>query len=285
MSGTPSGQETPVPFSNLVGTLRFSRPELRPRRRTHDSTWDKLSRNVPKTEADWQTVRRRHDFDSAERIPGTLARLLDPLEESNLHKVVFLAGCSVGMHEASDKAPTYSSLRQFLGTPPPWQYQTTSRISDNMENTKTDSSSLCRSLNLPRRLKAPWSFTSHFYFITCVLTLALGTHLFSEEELQRFASAIRTSRLDSRLPPLPPPITPPIRPIQNFATFDISESLRRKVIKATNQLRGFNPAPPGLASEVDLYAYEWSTVHQAVVDEAMKNLVGVLQNVVSSLIV
>ncbi|GKU05487.1 unnamed protein product [Fusarium langsethiae] len=115
MSGTPSGQGTPVPFNDLVGLLRFPAPEPNPRRRTHDTTWDKLTKNVPKTEADWQTVRRRHDFDSAERIPGTLVRLLDPLEESNLHKIIFLAGCSVDLHEARDKAPVYSTLRQFLG--------------------------------------------------------------------------------------------------------------------------------------------------------------------------
>ncbi|RKL23436.1 hypothetical protein BFJ72_g14503 [Fusarium proliferatum] len=117
MSGTPPGQESPVPFSDLVTTLRFPAPAPKPRRRTHDPIWDKLARKVPKTEADWQTVRRRYDFDSPERIPGTLARLLDPLEESNLHKIVFLAGCSVDLHEASDKEPVYSTLRQFLGNP------------------------------------------------------------------------------------------------------------------------------------------------------------------------
>ncbi|KAF4455316.1 hypothetical protein F53441_2330 [Fusarium austroafricanum] len=102
MSRTPSSQETPIPasFSDLVSTLRFPapapepEPEPEPRQRTHDPTWDKLIRNVPKTEADWQTIRRRYDFNSAERIPDTLARLLDPLEEGNLHKIIFLAGCN-----------------------------------------------------------------------------------------------------------------------------------------------------------------------------------------------
>ncbi|KAM0540479.1 hypothetical protein ACHAO7_011151, partial [Fusarium culmorum] len=117
MSGTRSGQGTPVPFSDLVDTLRFPAPEPRPRRRTHDRTWEKLAKNVPKTEADWQTVRRRHDFDSAERLPGTLVRLLDPLEESRLYNIIFLAGCSVDLYEAWDKAPIYSTLREFLGNP------------------------------------------------------------------------------------------------------------------------------------------------------------------------
>ncbi|CZR49918.1 uncharacterized protein FPRO_16123 [Fusarium proliferatum ET1] len=117
MSETPSSQETPVPFSDLVATLRFPPPAPKPRRRTHDPIWDKLTTKVPKTEADWQTVRCRHDFDSPERIPDTLARLLDPLEESNLHKIVFLAGCSVDLYEASNKEPIYSTLRQFLDNP------------------------------------------------------------------------------------------------------------------------------------------------------------------------
>ncbi|KAL2689377.1 hypothetical protein Neosp_003430 [[Neocosmospora] mangrovei] len=117
MSGTQSGQDTPGPFDGLVGTLRFSAPEPKPRQRTHESTWDKLTQSVPKTEDDWQAVRRRHDFDSAERIPDTLARLLDPLEASNLHKIVFLAGCNVDLYQARDRAPTYSALRAFLGKP------------------------------------------------------------------------------------------------------------------------------------------------------------------------
>lgn len=118
MSGTPSGQEAPVPFNDLVGTLRFSASEPKPpRRRTYATTWDNLTKNVPKTQADWQTVRRRHDFDSAERIPDTLARLLDPLEKSNLYKIIFLAGCIVNLHEARDRAPIYLALGEFLGNP------------------------------------------------------------------------------------------------------------------------------------------------------------------------
>jgi hypothetical protein len=57
------------------------------------------------------------------------------------------------------------------------------------------------------------------------------------------------------------------------------------VLESASQLRGFNPALPDLDSEVDLYAYEWSTVHQAVVDTAIRSLVGVLQSVMSPLTV
>ncbi|KAJ4309520.1 hypothetical protein N0V84_011455 [Fusarium piperis] len=118
MSGTRSGQETPGPSTGSFGTYQYSMPvpEPRQRQRTHEPTWNKLTENVPKTEADWQAARRRHDFDSAERIPDTLARLLDPLEKSNLHKIIFLAGCNVDSYRAG-RAPVYDVLRAYLGKP------------------------------------------------------------------------------------------------------------------------------------------------------------------------
>ncbi|KAF5249041.1 hypothetical protein FANTH_5634 [Fusarium anthophilum] len=321
MSGTPPGQDSPVPFSDLVTTLRFPAPAPKPRRRTHDPIWDKLARKVPKTEADWQTVRRRYDFDSPERIPGTLARLLDPLEESNLHKIVFLAGCSVDLHEASDTEPVYSTLRQFLGNPK-LPSSTLDRyllavgrlielldklyvqglqhralelilyIPNDIAHMRQYGEHQDRFLqSIPVTKPPPEAQGSIVLYIPFLLHYirpdleALGTRLFLAEEFQHFSSAIRTHRLDPCLPPLPPPITPPLRSIQHFDAFDVSENLQKGVLNSASQLRGFNPAPPGLTSEVDLYAYEWSTVHQAVVDEVIRSLVGVLQGVMSSLIV
>ncbi|KAF5025535.1 hypothetical protein F66182_2387 [Fusarium sp. NRRL 66182] len=314
MSGTPPGQERPVPFRDLVGTLRFPAPTPERRQRTHEGTWDKLTRSVPKTEADWQTVRRRHDFDSAERIPGTLARLLDPLEQSSLHKIIFMAGCSVDLHGAGDKEPIYSALRQLWRKPElpsstldryllavgrlvevldklyvqglrhralelilyiPNEMAHLRRYGEHQDRFLQSIPIIKPTLEVQGSMVLYTPFLLHYirpdldYHRICK---ALGTRLFLEEELQQFSSAVRIRRLDPRLPPLPPPITPPLRSIQHFDTFDMAEILRRRVIKAASQLRGFNPAPPGLASEVDLYAYEWSTVHQAVVDGAIRSL-------------
>jgi hypothetical protein len=99
MSGTQLGQETPDSSTSSFGKYRLSVPEPEPCRRTHELTWYKLTKSVPKTEADWQAVRRCHDFDSAERTRDTLARLLDPLQKSSLLKIILLAGCNVDSYK------------------------------------------------------------------------------------------------------------------------------------------------------------------------------------------
>lgn len=75
-----------------------------------------------------------------------------------------------------------------------------------------------------------------------------------------------------RLPPMPS-ITPPLRLIQHFDVFRSSTRLRTLALHSVDQLRGYNPMPPGPPGEADMYCYEWSDAHQAVVDETLKCLV------------
>ncbi|KAF4979448.1 hypothetical protein FDECE_18052 [Fusarium decemcellulare] len=114
MRGAQRGQEIPDPSIGSFGTFRLSVPEPEPRLRAHELAWINLTKRVPKTEADWQAVRRRHDFDSAERIPDTLTQLLDPLRKSNLHKIIFFAGCYVDSYQAGNRTSTYGALRAYL---------------------------------------------------------------------------------------------------------------------------------------------------------------------------
>lgn len=75
-----------------------------------------------------------------------------------------------------------------------------------------------------------------------------------------------------RLPPMPS-ITPPLCLVQHFDVFLLSGRLRTLTRHCLDQLRGYNPMPPGAPGEADMYCYEWSDAHQAVVDETLKCLV------------
>ena len=92
--------------------------------------------------------------------------------------------------------------------------------------------------------------------------------------------ATRDGNLVPYLPPLPT-FTPPLRIIQHFVIFSLSERLQKRALKSADQLRGYDPALPGVTSESDLYAYEWSTEHQAVVDETIHCLVRLPSSIVS----
>ncbi|KAM5357478.1 hypothetical protein ACJZ2D_016229 [Fusarium nematophilum] len=114
-----------------------------------------------------------------------------------------------------------------------------------------------------------WRYADLKYDCICE---ALGTRLFDQQEFDKFISAVKTGKLDPRLPPLPS-ITPPLRIIQHFAIFSLSERLKKKARESAGQLRGWNLMPPGTPIEADLYSYEWSTAHRDVVDEAISCLV------------
>ncbi|RMJ03462.1 hypothetical protein CDV36_015015 [Fusarium kuroshium] len=103
---------------------------------------------------------------------------------------------------------------------------------------------------------------------------ALGSRLFDESEYALFCSAVQSQAKDlvPRLPPMPS-ITPPLRLMQHFNVFRLSVRLRALALQSVDQLRGYNPMPPGAPGEADMYCYELSDAHQAVIDEALKCLV------------
>ncbi|KAF4471706.1 hypothetical protein FALBO_1375 [Fusarium albosuccineum] len=281
--------------------------------RNPEEIWEKLAKSVPKTNAEWEDARSRHGFDSAERIPGTIARLLNgPEENHDLCTVVFLARCKVVSHGAGKKVP-YDDAKQFFGK-------------DNSEATIVayinavvklvkllDELYLCglrhRAFELllyvPKKLaylrqytNSPSKFKSYFAAATtsppeiqgsavpCIQFLvgwkytdlkydsiceALGTRLFDQQEFDKFISAVKTGKLDSRLPPLPS-TTPPLRIVQHFAIFSLSERLKKQARDSAGQLRGWNLMPPGTPVAAELHSYWWSSAHQAVVDETISCL-------------
>ncbi|RSL40955.1 hypothetical protein CEP54_015964 [Fusarium duplospermum] len=315
MSRTRPGQG-----SSSAGSFRQFRleaPEKPPR--NHEATWNGLAQSAPRTEADWEARRRQHGFDSPQRILGTLHRLLDPKAKSDLRTIVFLARCKVDSYCAGIKP--YSTVRAFFDNDKLSEVTIETYLRTVMNFIKLlDELYLSglrhRAFELPlyvpskvahlrQYVEQPGTFKSYFQaptpdpeiqgsIVPCIpflvglqlpdkydlICTALRTRLFPKQEFECFLSAFRSGKLVPRLPPLPT-LTPPLPIIQHFKVFDLSERLRKRALKLAGQLRGYNPAPPGVTSGADLYAYEWSTEHQAVVDEAIHCLVRVPRGIIS----
>ncbi|KAM6529619.1 hypothetical protein FALCPG4_007749 [Fusarium falciforme] len=292
--------------AGLFTTFRAAAPEVPP---PHASIWRELAKNVPQTEEDWQAARRRHGFHSAEAIPGTLTQLLNR-KESDLRKIVLLAGCIVDSHCAGNKAHAYSAVRASFKNDKLSEVVIVRYMREVAKLTKLLDELYLSGLRhrafeallyIPVKLshirqyvENNQRFKSHFSTAKpppeiqgsaapCIQFLvglqrpdlsydriceALGTRLFDQQEFRRFLLAIRDGNLVPYLPPLPT-FTPPLRIIQHFVIFSLSERLQKRALKSADQLRGYDPALPGVTSESDLYAYEWSTEYQAMVDETI----------------
>ncbi|KAF5021473.1 hypothetical protein F66182_6473 [Fusarium sp. NRRL 66182] len=313
MSGIQPDQTVPSSSAGSFSQFRTQTPE--PRRRTHESIWKKLAEAVPKTEEEWQAARVRQSFDSSRGIPGALTHHLDS-KESNLQLIVFFAACKVDSYGKRVPYSTVRAFlgNPDLTEPMIGRYLNTVvrmvKLLDELYLTgprhrafelllyiPTKLANLRQYVENPARFKlrcatsaprpeAQGSLALYIPFLVGLkrpdlgydrICEALGTRLFDQQEFSRFLFALQTRNLAPRLPPLPS-FTPPLRIIQHFETFSLSERLRKKARESADQLRGFNPVAPATPVETNLYGYQWSPTHQAIVDESVTYLVRLLSD-------
>ncbi|RYC79588.1 hypothetical protein BFJ63_vAg17526 [Fusarium oxysporum f. sp. narcissi] len=276
-----------------VGSFSKFDPKLAPgrdraRQRTHEATWAKLAEAVPKNEEDWRLARQKHAFSTPAEMVKTLEDLLHGKKKSQLYKTIYLASRYVILRsDPSQKETVYSDLRKCLDN---------LTLQDDMLYRYMDSvvklvkalddlflkGLLHRAIELvlyipihishlrlygpkPDKFVTFFSiqkppveiqgslllsipFLVHRLFPELSLTSiqnAFGTTIHSPAEYCIFESAIQGRNMLPRLPS---------RPIE---VLNIPQSLLSDTSELATELRGYNPMPPHVPSNTDMYCYQW----------------------------
>ncbi|TXB98016.1 hypothetical protein FocTR4_00017169 [Fusarium oxysporum f. sp. cubense] len=276
-----------------VGSFSKFDPKLAPghdraRQRTHEATWVKLAEAVPKDEEDWRLARHSHAFSNPVEMVKTLEDLLDGRKKSQLYKTVYLASrYAILRGDSSQKKTVYSDLRKCLDNPDlkdyvldkymdsvvklvkalddlflkgllhrafelvlyiPIQISHLRLYGPNQEQFVTYFSIQKPPVEIQGSLLLSIPFLVHRLFPELSLTSiqnAFGTTIHSPAEYCIFESAIRGRNVLPRLP---------LRPIE---VFGIPHSLLSATSKLSTELRGYNPMPPHVPSNTDMYCYQW----------------------------